>query len=412
MATPMPKPKADRGPLAGYRVIDITTVLLGPYAAQWLGDLGADVIKVEAPPAGDSTRHVGPNRHKGMSGTFLNANRNKRSIALDLKQEPARAAQRALIGGADVLLHNMRAQAIARLGFAYADVARIKPDIVYCGAFGYSQKGPYAARPAYDDLIQAHAGLAAMAARIDGVPRFVPSVMADKLVGLTTAMSILAALLHRERTGEGQQIEVPMFETLTAFLSLEHLYGAGFVPPLSKTGYGRLTTPYRRPYKCKDGYIAIIPYTDRHWRALFAIAGREDLSADPRFTDYAARTAHIDALYRILDGIAADKTIAEWMEACGAAEIPCAPVTDLEDLLTDPHIQAVGLFQRHTHPTEGETLLTGTPVSFSASPASIRAPAPRFGEHGAELLREAGMDETAIAALRATGALLEPDPEP
>jgi len=397
------------GPLAGFRVIDITTVLLGPYAAQWLGDLGADVIKVEAPPAGDSTRHIGPHHHPGMGATFLNVNRNKRSIALDLKQEPARAALRTLICTADVLLHNMRPQAIARLGFAYEDVAKIKPDIVYCGAFGYSQKGPYAARPAYDDLIQSHGGLAAMAARIDGTPRFAPTVMVDKLVGITTAMSIMAALLHRQRTGEGQQVEVPMFETLTAYMSLEHLYGKGFIPPMGGTGYGRLTTPYRRPYRSKDGFITILPYTDKHWAGLFEIVERPDMAADPRFSGYAGRTTHIDELYRFLDSVAVTKTNAEWMAACQAKEIPCAPVSDIDELLEDEHIKAVGLFERHTHPTEGETLLTGVPVGFSKSPGSIRTPAPRFGEHGAELLRDAGLSDADIAALRNAHALLEPD---
>lgn len=396
------------GPLAGFRVIDVTTVLLGPYAAQWLGDLGADVIKVEAPPGGDVTRAIGPARHAGMSATFLNVNRNKRSIALDLKQPAARAALRGLIGTADVFLHNMRAQAVAKLGFAYNEVAKIKPDIVYCGAYGYSQRGPYAARPAYDDLMQAHAGLAAMAARIDGVPRFAPTVMADKMIGIVTAMSIMAALLHRQRTGEGQQVEVPMFETMTAYMSLEHLSGAGFVPPLSKTGYARLTTPYRRPYRSKDGYIALIPYTDKHWRALFEIVARPDMAADPRFSGYAGRTANIHELYQFLDEVAASKTNAEWLEACLAREIPCAPVSDLDDLLEDPHIQAVGLFERHTHPTEGETLLTGSPVTFSKTPAKITRPAPRFGEHGPELLRETGLSEAEIDALLTSGGMLTP----
>ena len=394
------------GPLAGYRIIDVTAVLLGPYAAQWLGDFGADVIKVEAPPEGDSTRYVGPNRHRGMSGTFLNANRNKRSIALDLKQAPAKAALGRLVAGADVFMHNMRPQAMEKLGFGYAEVARLKPDIVYCGAYGYSQKGPYAARPAYDDLIQTHAGLAAMAARIEGQPRFAPTVMADKTVGLTAALSITAALLHRERTGQGQFVEVPMFETLTAFLSVEHLYGSSFVPPLSKTGYGRLTTSYRRPYRSKDGYITILPYTDRHWLGLFEIAGRLDLAADPRFKDYTSRTVHIDALYRLLDELAPGKSNAEWLAACQEKEIPCAPVTDLEELLVDEHITAVGLFQRQSHPSEGELLLTGVPVTLSATPGEIRRPAPRFGEHGPELLREVGFSEPEIDALRASGALL------
>ena len=400
------------GPLAGYRVLDVTTVLLGPYAAMWLADMGADVIKVEAPPFGDSTRHVGPNRHKGMSGPFLQTNRNKRSIALDLKQDSARGALRALVRTSDVFLHNMRPAAINKLGFGYDDVAREKPDIVYCGAYGYSQKGPYAARPAYDDLIQAHAGLAALAQKVDGQPRFAPTVMVDKMVGLTTAMSILAALLHRQRTGEGQAIEVPMFETLAAFLSVEHLYGRVFDPPIGETGYGRLLTPYRRPYRSRDGFVTILPYTDRHWHAFFEIADRPDLAADPRFADVAGRTKHIDELYRFLDECAAGKTNAEWLAACQEKEIPCAPVTDLQDLPEDPHMRAVGLFQHQDHPSEGVLMLAGVPVTFSASPTAPLRPAPRFGEHGAELLREAGVAEADIAAMRANRALLEEAPSP
>jgi len=343
-----------------------------------------------------------------MSGTFLNANRNKRSIALDLKQPAAKAALDRLIAGADVFMHNMRPRAIAKLGFDYAAVAKRKPDIVYCGAYGYSQKGRYAARPAYDDLIQSHAGLAGMAARIDGEPRFAPTVMADKTVGLTAALSIAAALYHRARTGQGQFIEVPMFETLTAFMSIEHLYGAGFVPPLSKTGYGRLTTPYRRPYRSKDGFITIVPYTDRHWRGLFEIAGRPDLATDPRFHDYGSRTRNIDALYRFLDELAASRSNAEWLRACQEKEIPCAPVADLDELLQDEHLREVGLFQRQNHPSEGEVLLTGVPVTLSATPGEIRRPAPRFGEHGPELLREIGFSDAEIDSLRASGALLLP----
>ncbi|HZD25961.1 MAG TPA: CoA transferase, partial [Alphaproteobacteria bacterium] len=236
-----------RGPLSGYRVIDITTIVLGPYGAQLLGDLGADVIKVEAPPGGDIFRHAGRGRHPGMGGPFLNMNRNKRGICLDLKQESAKDALRRLIASADVLVHNMRPQAIERLGFGYQAVAEIRPDIVYCGCYGYSAEGPYADKPAYDDLIQAASGIADLFKVVAGEPRYAPTVLVDKLTGLMMSQAVTAALLHRERTGEGQFVEVPMFETLVSFLLLEHLNGHGYVPPIGPMGYQRVTTASRRP---------------------------------------------------------------------------------------------------------------------------------------------------------------------
>ena len=397
------------GPLSGIRVIDVTTVLLGPYATQLLGDMGADVIKVEAPPKGDSTRYIGPARHPGMGGPFLNLNRNKRGIALDLKQEPAKEVLRRLIRTADVLVHNMRPQAIARLGFGYEAVRALKPDIVYCGAYGYSQKGPYRAKPAYDDLIQGASGLAGLFTRLTGEPRYVPTVLADKLVGLTVSQAVTMALFHRERTGEGQFVEVPMFETMVSFLMVEHLYGRGFEPPLGETGYGRLTTLYRKPYRSKDGYICMLPYSDRQWHRFFDAVGRPELMDDPRFADHTTRTTHVEALYKFLDEIAPQRTNAEWVALCEAAEIPVTPVNDLEDLLQDEHLAAVGLFQRQRHPSEGDTILTGPPVSLSKSPGGIQRPAPRLGEHGPELLRELGYGREEIEALVAEKALTKPD---
>ena len=396
------------GPLEGIRIVDVTTVLLGPYAAQILADWGADVIKVEAPPRGDSTRYIGPARHRGMSGAFLNLNRNKRSVMLDLKQEPAKQALRRLIASSDVFLHNMRAQAVERLGFGYEAVRQVRPDIVYCGCYGYSQKGPYRDKPAYDDLIQTRSGLAAMFRRVDGTPRLVPTVMVDKLVGLTAAQAIGMALFHRLRTGEGQFVEVPMFETMTAFLSVEHLYGRSFAPPLGDVGYERLTTPFRRPFRTADGYVTMLPYTDRHWCDFFQLAGRPELADDPRFVDHASRTTHVGALYQMLDELAPSRSNAEWEALLEPLGIPVAPLMDMAELLDDPHLAAFGLWQPMDHPSEGATVVAAPPVSMAATPASLRRPAPRLGEHGAEVLGELGYGAADLDELRRAGALLEP----
>jgi len=399
------------GPLDGVRVIDVTSILLGPYASQLLGDLGADVIKIESPPKGDSTRYLGPSRSAGMSGPFINLNRNKRSLALDLKQPAAKDALRRLTKTADVFLHNMRPNAIGRLGFGYDEVAKLKPDIVYCGAYGYSQKGPYKAKPAYDDLIQGASGYAALAARLGDEPRFAPTVIADKLVGLTASHMILAALFHRQRTGEGQFVEVPMFETMVSFLMVEHLYAKTFEPPLGPTGYARLMTPWRKPYRTKDGYVCILPYSDKQWAGFFEIAGRPQLKDDPRFKDHSTRTTHVDAIYRILAEAMLEKSTDEWVRLAEQVEIPVAKVNDLDDLLEDEHLKAVGLFQSFDHPTEGRVKLSGPPAAFSRTPAEISRQAPRFGENGAELLRELGYSEAEVASLRDSGALVEGEPK-
>lgn len=257
------------GPLDGIRVIDMTTVLLGPYGTQILGDMGADVIKVEAPPTGDIARNMGAVRNPGMGGSYLNVNRNKRSIALDLKQDEAKAVLQRLIPTADVFVHNMRPQAIGRLGFSYEAVAGLKPDIVYVGAYGYGQQGPYRSRPAYDDAIQAASGLASLFKRQDGQARYVPATVADKIVGLTLSQAVAMALVHKERTGEGQFVEVPMLETLVSFNLVEHINGGAYDPPIGKMGYQRVVTSARRPFPTKDGYVCILPYNDKQWLNFF-----------------------------------------------------------------------------------------------------------------------------------------------
>ena len=397
------------GPLDGIRVIDITTVLLGPYGTQILGDMGADVIKVEAPPTGDIARDMGTVRRPGMGGIYLNANRNKRSLALDLKQEMGRDVLCRLIPTADVFVHNMRPQAIERLGFGYDAVAALKPDVVYVGAYGFGQDGPYRAKPAYDDAIQAASGLASMFRRQDGEARYVPSTIADKIVGLTLSQAVAMALVHRERTGEGQFVEVPMLETMVAFNLAEHLDGCAYEPPESPLGYDRVMTPARRPFPTRDGHVCILPYSDKHWQAFFAAVGRPEMMAEPRFATYRARVTSVDDLYAFVASVTPEKTTAGWVALCEEAQIPCMPVVDLDDLMQDEHLRAVGMFEKHRHPSEGDTLLVRSPVRFSRSPSSIRRHAPRFGEHGAELAGQLGYSHVDIEAMKASGALITDD---
>ena len=398
-------PDTSAGPLAGITVIDLTAVVLGPLTTQILGDLGADIIKVE-PPEGDIMRAGGAARHPGMGSIYLALNRNKRSVALDLKQPEGAAVLRRLIARADVVIHNMRAAAIARLGFDYAAVQAINPKIVYCAAYGFSERGPYRDYPAYDDLIQARAGIAALAEAHAPAPIFAPTLIADKTVGLTAVYAVLAALFHRERSGQGQAIEVPMFETMVAFTLAEHLGGLTFEPPLGSAGYARLLAPDRRPHRTTDGHVAILPYTTRHWRDFFALAGRPELGSDPRIADPATRNRHVGELYALLAELVATKPTGFWLDGCRAADIPAAPVNPLAALPDDPHLAAVGLFAHTEHPSEGAIRELRPPVGFSATPTALRRPAPRLGADTAAVLREHGYDDAAIAALAALGAIM------
>ena len=399
----MPETPAPAGPLSGVRVIDLTAVLLGPYATQSLGDLGADVIKVES-PAGDITRYLGPVRHAGMGGIFLGTNRNKRSLVLDLKQPAAQGVLRRLAAGADVLVHSIRPASAARLGIGYDDLRAANPRLVYCVACGFGEGGPYAGKPAYDDLIQGGSGIAALQAAALGEPRYVPTLIADKTVGLMVVNAILAALFARARTGRGQAVEVPMFETMVSYLMIEHLYARQFEPPLGPAGYSRILAPDRRPYPTKDGHLCVLPYSDKNWQDMFRLAGRADLAGDERFTQVADRSRHIAELYAILAHLFRDRTSAEWLAALEAADIPCMPVMGPDELLTDRHLAAVGLFETVEHPTEGTIRNVRSPMRFAATPTATRRLAPNLGEHGREILAELGLSAAEIAALERSGA--------
>ena len=391
------------GPLDGVRVIDCTTVVLGPWAAQQLGDLGADVIKVE-PPEGDTTRQLGPMRNPDMGAFYLAVNRNKRSIVLDLKQASARRVLVRLAEQADVLIHNLRPQAAARLGLSYEMFRAVNPRLVYVGTYGFRAAGPYGNKPAYDDIIQAASGLASLQSSIIGEPRYVPTIVADKTSSMTLLANVLAALYHQARTGEGQEVEVPMFESLAAWVMVEHLYGETFVPAIDTPGYKRVLNPHRRPFKTKDGYLAILPYSDQNWRDFFTIAGRQDLLDDPRFKTFATRLSHIELLYEELSKIAPTRTNAEWLAALDRHDIPGMIVNSLETLLHDPQLEATGFWQIVEHPTEGSMRLPGIPATYSKTPGTIRRLPPRLGEHSVEILREFGVDQPQIDALLASGA--------
>ena len=394
------------GPLAGVRVLDLTTVLVGPYCTQILAEMGADVLKVEA-PEGDVVRLIGPARHPGMGCMFLTVNRGKRSIALDLKRPEGRDALLRLARNADVLVTNIRPRAMARLGLGYDEVRAANDRIVYASVLGYGQDGLYAAQPAYDDLMQGATGIAVLNGRggEDGTPRYVPLAMADRITGLAAVGAINAALLHRERTGEGQRVEVPMFETVAGFVLGDHLGGRVFDPPLDGGGYARLLSPGRRPYRTRDGFVCTMIYNDRQWRAFCAAAGLPDLvSEDPRFASHATRTENIDAILSMLERVFAERDTAEWVRLLEEADLPVAPAHTLDSAVRDPHLAASGFFATEEHPSEGRLVRMAPAARFSAGEASPPRPAPRLGEHGEEALREAGYGEAEIAALFESGA--------
>src|SRR6201982_108257 len=340
------------GPLQGIKVVDMTCVLMGPYATQMLGDYGADVIKVES-PEGDVTRQIGPTRHAGMGPVFLNTNRSKRSICLDLKKPAGRDAVLRLIAGADVLIYNVRPQAMARLNLAYDVVSKINPRLIYAGVFGFGQDGPYAAKPAYDDLIQGATGLPALMAQTgDGTPRYVPNALVDRIVGLTAVGAICASLVNRGRTGRGQRVDISMFETMAGVVLGDHMGGLTYEPPLDKGGYARHLSRDRRPYKTSDGYICVIVYNDKQWESFFKHTGRDDLRADPKFATFAGRATNIDIVYGELARIFETRTTAEWQDLLTKADIPVMPMHDLETMLAHPHLTATQYFPVVEDPDE------------------------------------------------------------
>jgi crotonobetainyl-CoA:carnitine CoA-transferase CaiB-like acyl-CoA transferase len=392
-----------RGPLDGIRVIDLTTVMLGPFSTQILGEMGADVIKIE-PPGGDIGRWTGVGKNPGMSAAYMMKGRNKRSVVLDLKLALAREALRRLVVTADVFVHNIRPKAADRLGIGYDDVRAWREDIVYAAATGFGEAGPYADRPAYDDLIQGASGLAALFGAVTETPRYGPSVLADKTTGLYLTYAITMALFHRERTGEGQKVHVPMYESFVSFIMNEHMQGRSYEPPEGPAGYGRMLTPHRRPYPTADGHICVLPYNDKHWARFFDLAGRPELASDPRFADQPTRSANIDALYEIVAEVMRGRTSAQWLEELEAADIPVMPMNSPEDLFDCPHLDAVGMFPLVDHPSEGRVRHIKVPVEFSKTPGGYYRHPEALGQSTATILAEVGYSAEEVAELQASGA--------
>jgi crotonobetainyl-CoA:carnitine CoA-transferase CaiB-like acyl-CoA transferase len=393
------------GPLEGLRVLDFATMILGPLAAQQLGDMGAEIIKVE-PPEGDLMRAIGPRRSEGMAAFYLNNNRNKRGMVLDLKHPHARAVLHDLVRANDVLLLSIRSAAAARLGLSYAALREVNPRLIYCHVKGYAEGGPYAGRASYDDVGQAESGVAALQGVLTGEPRYAPNIIADKVTAMQAALAITLAVCHRYRTGEGQEVSVPMFETMVAFNTVEHLWGEVFIPPIGRSGYVPVSTASRRPFRTRDGgYICVLPYNEGHWRRFCEVVGDPALAADPRFNTFAVRQSDQPGFWAEVGRRVAERDSEDWLAALTAADVPCGRVNSVDDLLVDPHLQATGFWQRIEHPTEGTMRTAAPPLGFSASPPGVPRPAPRLGEHNAEILAELGYDAARIAELVASGAL-------
>jgi crotonobetainyl-CoA:carnitine CoA-transferase CaiB-like acyl-CoA transferase len=395
------------GPLVGVRVVDMTSILMGPYAAQLLGDMGADVIKVEA-PVGDMVRDLGPMQHPRMGALYLHVNRSKRGLVLDLKQPAGLEAIKKLLATADVLLYNVRPQAMARLGLGYDVVQKINPRLLYVGTFGFGQDGPYGAKPAFDDLIQGAIGLPSLIKQAGSdVPRYVPSNIVDRTVGLYAVTSLCAALFHREKTGCGQKIDIPMFETMISHLLSDHIGGQTFDPPNGPPGYARLLASERRPYKTADGFVCAVIYSDKQWASFFKAIGRSEIfENDPRFLNLTVRTQHINDLQALAAKIFLERTTNAWLELLDQADIPTMPLHTLETIFDDPHLKAVNMFEWIEHPTEGRVRRVAVPTTWSDSQPTPGRNAPGLGEHSAEILKELGYSDADIATLIAQGVTL------
>ncbi len=389
------------GPLKGIRVLDLTAVVLGPFATQTLGDWGADVIKVEA-LIGDTARNSGVFRNRGMASVFMQINRNKRSIALDLKSDDGKAAIRRLLPTIDVLISNIRPSGMTRLGFGYDTCKALSPKLIYAVATGFGQDGPWRARPAFDEIIQASSGFAS-AMGADDAPQFMPSLVADKLTGMAMVQAVCAALFHRERSGEGQMIEVPMLETLSAFNSVDMMGGMAFEPSIGPPGYKRMRE--RKPARTKDGWITMTPYSSANWCEFFRAVGRPELIEELDIEDPVKRMQNIDVVYATMREIALTRTTREWEELLLSIDVPHASFTRMTDVTQHEHLKAVGMFPVSEHPTEGPVRVAKPPTKFADTPANIRRPVPRLGEHTVEILREAGFAEAEINAMAERGSI-------
>jgi len=388
----------ESGALQGIRVLDITSTVVGPCATQILGDLGADVVKIE-PPEGDQLRHLGPARHEGMAAMFLGLNRNKRSVVLDLKSAAGHSALCRLLADADVLVHNMRPSAAQRLGISYVQLAAGHPRLIHASASGYRPDGPLGDQPAFDEVIQGASGISALFMRAGDPARYAPFIIADKVIGYLLASSIGFALFERERSGRGQEVQVPMFEAMVDFNLLEHFWGRAFDPPLGSAGYSRIFTAQRRPFKTRDGFVCVTATTDVQWARLFEAIGRPELARDPRFEKMAQRSFHFTEAFELLAAAMLTRSTAEWLAVFDAADLPNGPANTLDDLFDSEYLKDGGFFRRYEHPSEGTLVTSNPPVRYSRTGTSFRRPPPRLGEHTHEVLQQAGFADDEIAAL-------------
>lgn len=381
------KPEGKRGPLTGIKVLDLASVIMGPVAAQHLADMGADVIKVEA-PEGDLTRSIGPRKSNDMGAVFITCNRNKRSIVLDLKQPQARDVLHRLVAGSDVLIHSVRTAPAQKIGLTYEELRKHNERLVYCHVKGYSDDGAYAGQPAFDDTMQAESGIAMLQSVVAGEPRYVPSSIVDKICAIHAAYAVLLALFERAHSGQGQEVELPMFETITAFNLTEHLWGQAFEPALGTMGYDSVRRGVRKPYPTKDGHLAFLPYSDLHWHKFFRLVGRPELAEDPRFATFPARQKNYDAVFGLVRDTLSSRTTAEWVQLFGDADIPMSAVNEIDDMVEHPHLKSVDFWKVLEHPTEGMLRIPSNPIGLKRTPPSIRRLPPRLGEHTREVLRE------------------------
>jgi crotonobetainyl-CoA:carnitine CoA-transferase CaiB-like acyl-CoA transferase len=393
------------GPLDGIRVLDLTSVVMGPYASSVLADYGADVIKIE-PPEGDVMRKSGPMRNPGMGHFFLAINRNKRSVVLDLKKAEGLAVLLRMVANVDVLVYNIRPQTMERLGLGYEALQAINPGLVYAGAYGFSQKGAYAARPAYDDLIQGMVGIPWLSREAGAeTPRYAPMVLVDRMAGLQLCSAVTSALVYRARTGHGQRVDVPMFEGMLSVVLGEHLAGHQFIPPVGPTGYQRSLAHDRRPYQTSDGYICTLVYNDKHWRSFFDAIGRPEVfEGDPRFGSQNLRLENIDFVYGYLSTILKTGSTEHWLALFEKADLPAARMYSIDDILADAHVQSTGFVRKIDHPTQGELFATAIPTEWSRSQPQERLHAPDLGENTLAVLAEFGYGEAEVAQLVACGA--------
>jgi crotonobetainyl-CoA:carnitine CoA-transferase CaiB-like acyl-CoA transferase len=394
------------GPLEGIMVVDLTTIFSGPYCTMLLADLGADVVKVEA-PSGDRVRSIGRGTSPEMGPLFMAVGRNKRVLSLDLKVPAGRRVLARLVDRGDVLVHNMRRSAAQRVGADPESTRARNPGLVHCAVTGFGPDGPYSELPAYDDVVQAASGMVSIQSTDPNRPQYVRSVVADKVVGLMAFGAICAALVQRDRTGEGAALDVPMFETAVSFMMLEHLYGRTFEPAHGAWGYERVLADERRPFRTIDGWLSVVFYDERQWRAFFELIGRAALAQDPRFATHETRTEHTRELYEMVAAEMVSRTTGEWLQILREIDVPAMPVRSIDDLFDDPHLARVGMFARRQHPTEGRYVHVRHPVAFSTGVDDARLPPARPGRHTVELLRELAYSEEEIRDLLASGTAMD-----